>query len=576
MNQAIVYNAQTKEWLKFEHPHQVIQANCLEDVISQLELVNQIIETQKFYAVGFISYEASPAFDSALVTHNPSSFPLLWFGLYEQVEVIELPTIAANLDYHLDWKPSVNRQEYEQAIAQIKHYIAQGETYQVNYTMRLNASFSGEAWELFLRLVQAQQADYAAYIELERYTICSAAPELFFHLHRHQLTTKPMKGTAKRGYTLEQDCMLAKQLENCPKNRAENLMIVDMLRNDLGRIANWNSVQVPSLFDVESYPTLWQMTSTVTATINASLTEIMKALFPCASITGAPKRRTMEIIRSLETTPRNLYTGTIGFITPQRQAQFNVAIRTVIIDRQTNQAEYGVGSGIVWDSVTGDEYRECQLKAKVLTTNRLNFSLLETLLWTPEEGYFLLDYHWQRLKDSALYFGFLLNLEQINTKLKVLANSLSCQPHKVRLLVSQKGEISYSAMAISPTTKKSLKLGIAATPISTKNPFLYHKTTNRQTYDCALAAAPDCDDVLLWNERGEITETCLGNIVVQLNDKLLTPPVECGLLAGTFRNYLLDQGKIEEEILPLDILQECESIYRINSVRKWCNLNHNY
>lgn len=345
-------------------------------------------------------------------------------------------------------------------------------------------------------------------------------------------------------------------------------MIVDMIRNDMGRVAEIGSVRVPSLFDVERYPTLWQMTSTVTATTSASMDNIMAALFPCASITGAPKARTMQIIRDLETTPRRIYTGCIGFISPQGRAQFNVAIRTVLIDKQAGQAEYGVGSGIVWDSVNTEEYVECQIKAQVLTSNYPPFSLLETMLWTPDTGYFLLNYHLQRLQDSAIYFSIALAIEEVKNKLDALAISLPHKPHKIRLLVAQDGKITWEAKILD-ATKQPVKLSLAASPVDATNPFLYHKTTNRQLYDRARSASLDCDNVLLYNEQGEITETCIGNIVVQMHGELLTPPVKSGLLPGTFRAHLLAEGKITEQTIALEDLPKCDRIYVVNSVRKW-------
>jgi para-aminobenzoate synthetase / 4-amino-4-deoxychorismate lyase len=378
------------------------------------------------------------------------------------------------------------------------------------------------------------------------------------------------------------------------------VMIVDMIRNDLAKIAELNSVTVPSLFDVEQYPTLWQMTSTVTAKTKASLTEIMTALFPSASITGAPKPRTMEIIRSLEKTPRNIYTGTIGFIAPNRQAQFNVAIRTVLVDKQTKCAEYGVGGGIVWDSASTSEYEECQIKARVLLNrDRVQpFALLETILWTPHEGYFLLDYHLQRLQDSALYFNFAVDLEEITRRLEKVANSLPDRLYKVRLTVKGGANTSLWETSLDKTPPqecnreisqkviqietipfvpekpaKMIKLGIASAPIDLHNPFIYHKTTNRNFYERVLQDCPGYDDLILWNERQEITETCIANLVIKIKGKLLTPPINSGLLGGTFRAALLEKKEIEEAVIKLEDLKRCEAIYTINSVRKWQRAN---
>jgi len=564
----IIHDARLQQWLCFQQPEQIIEAHRLEEVVPRLQQLETTIRRLHLYGAGFITYEAATAFDPALKTHKPSTLPLLWFGLYQKPEIIQLPAPPATGDYLLDWQPTVTREEYERAIASIKQHIARGETYQVNYTMRLQAPFNGDPWQLFLKLVQSQQADYGAYLESDRYAICSASPELFFRLEGERLTGRPMKGTARRGLTLAEDEAIARSLQNCPKNRAENVMIVDMIRNDMGRVADIGSVGVPSLFDVERYPTLWQMTSTVTATTAASLSEIMTALFPCASITGAPKARTMEIIRDLETTPRGIYTGCMGFVSPHREAQFNVAIRTVLIDKESDRAEYGVGGGIVWDSVSADEYGECQVKAGVLTANRPEFSLLETMLWQPTEGYFLLSYHLQRLRDSAVYFGYRLNLEEVKQKLEILAKSLPPVSHKVRLLVAADGGASLEASPFSGVCAP-MKLSLSPVPVDATNPFLYHKTTNREIYEKARSACPNCDDVILWNQRGEATETCIGNLVVLFGGELLTPPVKCGLLPGTFRAYLLETGKVREEAIALETLKRCEKIYVINSVRQW-------
>lgn len=570
MNQIVIHDANRKQWLKFSQPYQVITAHCLAEVSPRWQLVNELVQNSRLYAAGFISYEAASAFDSCLVTHKNSSFPLLCFGLYEQPEVIELPEHSGN--FTLDWQPNISREYYNRAIAQIKNYIAQGDTYQVNYTLKLFAEFTGSPWDYFLQLVKAQQANYSAYLDLEYFTICSASPELFFSRDRDLITTRPMKGTVARGYTCDRDLALANWLHNSEKNRAENVMIVDMIRNDLAKIAQLNSIEVTNLFQVEKYPTLWQMTSTVTAKTKATIRDIMSAMFPCASITGAPKARTMEIIRELETQPRNIYTGTIGFITPDNQAQFNVAIRTVAINKKTNQAEYGVGGGIVWDSLSSNEYQECQVKAQILTQKYPEFSLLETILWTAHEGYFLLDYHLQRLKQSALYFGFKLDLLGIDKKLQLIANSLSDKPYKVRLIVTKEGKIYCEAISLclnKLSLSQPVKLCLANTPIDSHNIFMYHKTTNREIYNNILQSYSEYDDVILWNEKEEITETCIANIVVKLNGELLTPPVASGLLAGTFRAYLLAENKIKEAVIRKKDLLECDHIYVINSVRKW-------
>lgn len=567
-NSVVLYDAKNRCWLHFQNPVRILTAYSLADVIPVLEAVQQHVE-QGYYAAGFVSYEASPAFDPSLIVKPGDEFPLVWFGLYSQPEIIELPDRVEDDGITLEWNPSIVRDRYRQAIHQIKDYIAQGHTYQVNYSLRLHATFTNDPWMYFLQLVQAQESLYSAFIHLEDWTICCASPELFFEWDNDTLLSRPMKGTAPRGLCYESDRNLAAALRHSEKNQAENLMIVDMIRNDMGRIAKTGSVEVKSLFDIEQYPTLWQMTSPVQCLTNASFVEIFQALFPCASITGAPKPRTMKIIAELEDSPRHIYTGTIGFLTPQRTAQFNVAIRTVLIDNIQHVAEYGVGGGIVWDSEEQGEYEECCTKAKVLAQKRSHFDLLETLLWTPENGYFLLDWHFQRLQKSAAYFAFTLNLQDFKNQLTALSQTLPQKPHKIRFLLSKLGNIRLEAFPlITRDPANLLQIGIAKFPVDSSNVFLYHKTTNRLVYEQAKQAHPEWDDVLLWNERGELTESCIANLIVEWDGQWYTPPIYCGLLAGTMRAWLLQQRKIQERVIRLEDLQYCSRIFLVNSVRQ--------
>ena len=387
-------------WLRFTNPIEIVVASTLNEVLPALRRVEDLVAARSIYAAGFIAYEAAPAFDPVLRVRGATALPLLWFGLYDQAEPFaDLPQPDRSPDPIGPWMPTVTWSEYEHAINTIRDHIADGRTYQVNYTYRLRAPFSGDPWSFFVGLARKQPHGNAAYLDIGSHVICSASPELFFRLNGRALLSKPMKGTAPRGKTLAADRAQLTWLQHSEKNRAENVMIVDMIRNDLGRIAQIGSVQAPQLFEIERYPTVLQMTSMVTAQTTASFVQIMSALFPCASITGAPKVSTMRFIAELETTPRGVYTGVIGYLAPARVAQFNVAIRTVTIDRAAQQAEYGVGGGIVWDSDAADEYRECEIKTRVLTSAPLDFELLEALLWGPVDGYFLIDRHTVRLQD---------------------------------------------------------------------------------------------------------------------------------------------------------------------------------
>ncbi len=553
-------------WLLFSQPLEILRVTRLADVMPALAYLEKKVNGDGLWAAGFIAYDAAPAFDSALQVQM-GHIPLLWFGLFDSpVLQRSCPDFSPDARHcPLDFQPDQSFLPYAGAIARIKSYIEAGHTYQVNYTFKMTSAFSGQPTAFFQQLLQAQPKTYAAYIETDDFAICSISPELFFRLDNQTLITRPMKGTRRRGLTTAQDQQIRAELQASEKDRAENVMIVDMIRNDLGRIAQTGSVQVPALFDAECYPTIWQMTSTVTAQTAAAWVDILRALFPCASITGAPKVHTMRLIRELEAAPRGLYTGAIGYLAPHRQALMNVAIRTVWIDKSKGTAEYGTGSGIIWDSRDRDEYDECLAKARVLTMKPTAFKLLETLRRQPKEGYFLLARHLARLADSAAYFAIPLDLAVIRRAL--LLPQLTV-PARIRLLVDRTGqpEVEIHPLATSP---EIMRVGLATDSIDTADPFLYHKTTRRQIYDCARATRPDCDDVLLWNRRHEVTESTMANIVFEMDNRLLTPPVSCGLLAGTFRAELLTAGEISEQSLPVADLKKCRALWLINSVREW-------
>ncbi len=570
--QVVIHDAINKCWLEFVKPIEVVTTNRVEEIAAALRYIDERVNRDMLWAAGFLSYEAAPAFDKSLITHADSSFPKVWFGIYQEPQTSEVFYHQVTPPPSLIWTPTVGHNQYTKVIERIKNLIASGDTYQVNFTTRLRAEIPPEfnAIAYCHALTRGQRASYSAFIDIGEFAICSASPELCFQQDGDQILTRPMKGTIGRGRTTSEDKQLSEWLFNSEKNRAENVMIVDMMRNDLGKVARTGSVRVPKLFSLERYPTIWQMTSEVTASTEAHLCDIIKALFPAASVTGAPKPRTMQIITELESEPRRIYTGSIGFIAPNRHSQFNVAIRTVLIDRKLQIAEYGVGGGIVWDSDPAEEYDECLVKAQVLVKRPPEFSLLETMLWTPDDGYFLLKHHLQRLTDSAEYFGFVCDPLQVRSKLEELAKGFNGR-QRVRLLVGREGEITlqHSKLAVM-STLLPVRLRLAASPVDSKDTFLYHKTTNRSIYETARGQVLDCDDVVLFNQKGFVTETTIDNIVVQNADgTFVTPPVSSGLLAGTYRAYLLAQGKIAEGAVTIDQLRSATSIAVINSVRGW-------
>ena len=557
------------QWWRFEAFERAVVAYRAEEVAAAVREVERAVEADGLLAAGYLAYEAAAAYGLSAHPSQPDSPPLLWFGLFRQRQPVEPPAPGGNYRFG-EWQPALDFPAYDAALTRIKAAIARGDTYQANFTFPLRADFSGDPPALFAALSAAQQAEYGAYLDLGRFVICSASPELFFRRDGARIESRPMKGTAHRGLTAADDRAQIDWLRQSEKNRAENVMIVDMIRNDLGRVARVGSVAVPQLFAVERYPTLLQMTSTVTALTDAPLSDVLAAAFPCASITGAPKKRTMELLRALEVGPRGVYTGAIGVVLPGRRAQFNVAIRTAVIDRARGAAVYHVGSGVVWDSDAAAEFEECRLKARVLSTPPAPlFQLLESLLWTPGEGYALREAHLRRLADSAEYFGFALDLPAAERRLDALAAGLAA-PSKVRLLVGPGGAIVAEARPLAEgALPEPLRLGLARAPVSSGDVWLYHKTTRRAAYDAARAARPDCDEVILWNERGELTEATASNVVLELDGGRWTPPVSAGLLAGTLRARLLAVGEIAERTLTPADLARAERVWLINSVRGW-------
>ncbi len=571
MPRVIMYEPVRQSWVRFDDPALVIEAQQITEVIQALERVEEFVNRESLYAAGFVAYQASPAFDSSLeVKERISRLPLLWFGLYRNCVEIEFHSPDPIPD--IKWHPSITKDEYLSCIARIKEHIKAGDTYQVNFSFKLRGTFDGPEEALFYRLMAAQRSTHGAFIKTADFSICSASPELFFSLDGNNIEARPMKGTSKRGLSNLDDKRMSAALHLSEKDRAENLMIVDMMRNDIGRIADVGSVEVPSLFDVERYPTVWQMTSRVRARTSASVTEIFRALFPCASVTGAPKSRTMQIIAGLEREERNIYTGAMGLIMPGRRARFNVAIRTVLIDRKKGEAEYGVGGGIVWGSTVEGEYAECLAKAQVLNEVRPDFKLFETIRYEPREGFFLLDAHLKRLRSSAEYFGFILKESQIAEVLREIEAKLDSggEPARVKLVLERDGIVNGECSPLTlATSNQSVRVRLAASPIDSQNLFLYHKTTHREVYERALAAYSDVDDVILWNEKGEVTESTIANIVVDIDGVLYTPPVSCGLLDGTFRGKLLLERKVSERVISTQALLRSSKIFLVNSVRRW-------
>ena len=567
-NAVVLRDAASGRWLRFQDPVEILSADRAEDVLPRLRAVEQAVDNRGLHAAGWISYEAAPAFDSALAVRPSGPLPLLWFGLYEKPAPVDLPSADAGLPD--DWQADVAPATYARAFEEIKRLIRAGETYQVNFSYRLRRdAFEPDPWQTFLALVGAQNPPFGAYVAAGPWRLCSASPELFFRLDGAQIESRPMKGTAPRGLSAAQDRAQLAALRACGKNRAENLMIVDMARNDLGRVARPGSVQTVRLCEPEKFPTVWQLVSTVAAETDASVSDIFSAAFPPASITGAPKKRTMEIIAALETSPRQVYTGAIGFLAPGRRAQFNVAIRTLLLDVRSRAAEYGVGGGIVWDSDRDAEQAECRTKARILSAPpRPPFSLLETMLWTPSDGLRLLELHLARLRDSADYFDFPFDESRLRAEIETLARTLLRAPQRLRLLLAEDGAPTLQTSPLAPFASGPFyRVTLARRPVDRADVFLYHKTTHRRAYEEAKADFPGHADVVLYNEANEVTESAIANLAVEIDGVLCTPPIDCGLLPGVARAELLARGALRKQVIPVARLRESPRLFLLNSVR---------
>jgi para-aminobenzoate synthetase/4-amino-4-deoxychorismate lyase len=607
-------------------------------------------------AAGFFSYECGNCFEpKAAMRPSREGQPLAWFGIYERsyafdhdlgifadCEPPELarfrgdlrptsepdsgsretssfrPSVVKGHDFsraepaakeegalapeeNLTAEFSLTEAEYAQRIAAIHELIRAGDVYQLNFTAAFHIEMQGSVAAQYARLRARQPVDYGAFLHWQpRRHILSFSPELFFCIENdglvRRIVTRPMKGTARRGRTTGEDREITEWLRNDPKNRSENVMIVDLLRNDLGRVARTGTVHADRLFDVERYATLWQMTSTVSAELRPEVGfhEIFRALFPSGSVTGAPKVRAMQLLAELEGTPRGVYTGAIGFFSPQQTA-FNVAIRT--LELEGGRGTMGAGSGIVIDSDPAEEYRECLLKASFLTglkgrapdlatwTSPVqpagrpalhsavgHLSLIETMLWNG--AYPFIEVHLDRLTDSADYFGFACDRAAIRTALEQHAQQFAGHvPRKVRLLMIDPDgnvEICSEPLQSNPDSNRVARVCISPRRTDPADPTLYHKTTQRPIYALQYLEAQrrGFDDVLFLNLRGEVTEGAISNVFIEKDGRWSTPPVACGLLAGVFRRHLLEtRPEIEERVLFLDDLRQADGVYIANAVR---------
>ena len=534
--------------------------------LDQVEALLKEVETYQeagFYAVGYVSYEAAPAFEKKLAVHPAPLMGeyLLYFTIHQEVETLPFPEDYEAVDLPANWKEEVEAPAYQEAIKTIHHHIRQGDTYQVNYTVQLSQELEADPLAIYNRLVVEQKAHYNAFIQHDDVAILSISPELFFEQDDRLLTTRPMKGTTRRGLTNQADLKEAAWLEADPKNRAENMMIVDLLRNDMNRISEIGSEQVTHLCQVEQYSTVWQMTSTIESHLRAEidLVQTFRALFPCGSITGAPKISTMEIIQKTEKAPRGVYCGTIGILLPKGKRIFNVAIRT--LQMQGDQAIYGVGGGITWDSKWEGEYQETKQKSAVLYRQESHFELLTTGRIHQGELTFL-DKHVTRLREASRYFAYPYDepklLKELQEELAHLESNLD---YRCRIALQKNGTFHIEITELTDLPASYLQAQLTEQKLDLATPFTYFKTSQRdhlsQSNHEQIFHLPD----------GTLLETTIGNLVLEIEGQLYTPPAHLPLLDGIYRRHLLETQQVEEKLLTLNDLTDADLIYACNALR---------
>lgn len=553
--------------LFFTNPKDIITTHQLNEVNDALRKVKTAVDNG-YYVAGYISYEATYAFYQTNRTIE-DHFPLLWFGVFN--EPMENKPFYHN-DFTIGtWSMTEEKHTYINHIQHILQLINEGYTNQVNYTVPFHANFSGSSSAYYEQLKKAQRAQFNAFLQFDHYDILSVSPELFFSIKNDDVTVRPMKGTIRRGHSFAEDKQRYLSLQQSDKNKFENDLITNLMKHELEQIAD--DIHIYDQYRIEKYPTVYQMTTSLTGALKTDThpVDVLRSLFPCGSITGVPKEETIRTIATKEANNRRVYCGTIGYFTPHKEAIFNVAIRTALIDKSESKIYYHAGGAITKASTPEDEYEETIAKTEVLNTVVPSFKLLETCLL--ENGQiFLKNKHLNRLLNSAHYFNIPLNKQRIIQVMTDLEYAHQRGRWRIRLLVDKTGAIFHEINTIEHSSSKIVIL--AKHPIDQDNTFLYHKTTERSMFNRHRELLTEQHlDVLLWNDKEEITEFTIGNIVVEKNGRLLTPPVHCGLLGGTFREKLIEDEIIEEQVIKLNDLQHITSMWLINSVRKWIKVS---
>ncbi|MEI9994147.1 MAG: aminodeoxychorismate synthase component I [Rhizomicrobium sp.] len=556
--------------LRFGAPKAVLQARRPDEVAPALAAVTAALAAGHHVA-GWLGYELGYVLEPHLapLLGPPGDAPLLWFGVFGAPRAIARADLAAaGRAYAGPLSHEWDAAAYAARFDRVHRYIEAGDIYQANLSFRSRFAFAGDPLALYLALRDRAQAAHGAYIDDGERQILSLSPELFFAISAQgAITARPMKGTAPRGADERADVRAKAALAASPKDRAENLMIVDLVRNDVGRLALIGSVAVRDLFTVETYPTLHTMVSTVTAQLKPAtgVEQIVRALFPCGSVTGAPKIRAMEIIRALEQSPRGLYCGAIGHFAPDGSASFNVAIRTITVTQ--GQGTLGIGGAVVQDSNAAGEYAECLLKARYFDSVRRPIGLIETLRHDAT-GFVRLDRHLARMAHSARVLSLSFDRAAAIAALETTVGQAR-EPLRVRLTLDEQGVFACTAAPLGPAQPR-WRWALSPHRVNSADALLRHKTTWRAVYDdehARLAEATGCDEALFLNERGELTEGSRTNIFVRRAGTFVTPPLSSGLLDGVLRRELIETGQCVEAVLTPDDLAAADAVLLGNSLR---------
>jgi para-aminobenzoate synthetase / 4-amino-4-deoxychorismate lyase len=582
----------------FKNPENIISAKNLDELTELFDMI-EFYKNKGYTGYGYLQYETAYLLEEKLniFKTDVKTQPLAKFCFFDKNNVIKIKSrdlnfINAKSNYQvshpnyqnkifydnsiINFKLNTSKSKFIKDILKIKDYIIRGDTYQVNYTIKSKFDYKGDSGDLFKKLIFSQSARYSAFINNAGEYILSVSPELFFERTGARIICRPMKGTVKRGFNIPDDVKKKQYLESSDKNKSENVMIVDLLRNDISRIAKRGSVKVEELYKTEKYETLYQMTSDITAEVDKKIRidEIFNKLFPCGSITGAPKIKTMEIIKEIENEPRGIYTGALGIVSKERDI-FNIPIRTLVINKKSGKGEMGIGSGIVYDSDPDEEYKETILKSDFITKPEDYFYLFESML-IENNAVFLFKEHLERLKQAADFFMFPFN----NTKVRIyidkcIKNTEVNRKYKLKIILNKWGEVKTEFDKLD-IINKDINIAVSKHKVYKKNKFQYFKTSNRDLYDSEFRnyRKKGIFEVIFFNEKGELAEGSMTNIFIRKNNKWYTPDITCGMLNGVYRKYFISiHPDCEETYLYKKDLFDADEIILTNSVRKEIKVN---